>query len=87
MKTQHQVTGAYWNSQKAGYEITIQDLVENKEIHDFCNIFINAAGVLNNWRWPDIPGLDTYKGVLLHTANWDDNIRMDGKHVGLIGNG
>lgn len=42
---------------------------------------------MNAWRWPAIPGLDKYKGTLLHTANWDDNVNLTGKHVGLIGNG
>jgi cation diffusion facilitator CzcD-associated flavoprotein CzcO len=43
--------------------------------------------VLNNWKWPSIPGLFEYKGTLLHTANWDERINLKGKRVGLIGNG
>lgn len=61
--------------------------MEEKKIHDFCDVFINASGVLNNWRWPDVEGLDDYRGVLLHTANWDDDVQLEGKRVGLIGNG
>lgn len=50
-------------------------------------LFTYSSGILNNWKWPAIPGLHNYQGTLLHTANWDENIDLTGKHVGLIGNG
>jgi cation diffusion facilitator CzcD-associated flavoprotein CzcO len=52
-----------------------------------CDIFINASGILNAWKWPSIPGLNDYKGVLLHTANYDREVEITGKRVGVIGNG
>lgn len=87
MKTSHQVIGAYWNKQKGGYDVKVKNLKDGTEISQHCDILINAGGILNNWRWPAIPGIEKYKGVLLHTANWDDNVNLEGKHVGLIGNG
>ncbi|CAI6334554.1 unnamed protein product [Periconia digitata] len=87
VKTQHQVGGAFWNQQKGGYDVQVQDLSTGKTHTDHCDIMINASGILNNWAWPAIPGLDRYKGVLLHTANWDENVDLEGRHVGLIGNG
>lgn len=86
-KTLHQVNGASWNAEKGGYDVSILDLENNMVVHDYCDILINAGGILNAWQWPAIPGLDKYKGVLLHTANWDDTVDLKGKHVGLIGNG
>jgi cation diffusion facilitator CzcD-associated flavoprotein CzcO len=87
IKTQHQVAGAKWNKQKGGYNVQVKDLESGQTIEDHCDILINAGGILNNWQWPAIPGLDKYKGTLLHTANWDDNVDLTGRHVGLIGNG
>jgi cation diffusion facilitator CzcD-associated flavoprotein CzcO len=87
IKTEHQVAGAYWNHEKGGYDVKIKDLKTNTEISDHCDVLINASGILNNWRWPAIPGLQKFKGTLLHTANWDDQVNLEGKHVGLIGNG
>ena len=86
-KPLHQVNGANWNAEKGGYDVSILDVENNKNIHDYCDILINAGGILNAWQWPAIPGLDKYKGTLLHTANWDDAVDLKGKHVGLIGNG
>lgn len=87
IKTRHQVIGAYWNNQNGGYDVKVKDLATGNIISDHCDIFINASGILNNWKWPAIPGLDKYKGKLLHTADWDDSVSLEGKHVGLIGNG
>jgi cation diffusion facilitator CzcD-associated flavoprotein CzcO len=67
--------------------VQINDLQGGKVINDHCDILINASGILNNWQWPAILGIGEFEGTLLHTANWDDNIDLKGKHVGLIGNG
>lgn len=87
IKARHQVLAAYWNHQMGGYDVRVKDLESREEFSQHCDILVNASGILNNWRWPDIPGLDKYKGTLLHTANWDENVDLTGKHVGLIGNG
>jgi len=87
IKTSHQVTGATWDEQLSGWRLKVRDLTSGNEVEDWCDILINASGILNNWRWPAIPGLFDYKGKLLHTANWDESVQLEGKHIGLIGNG
>ncbi|KZL80160.1 phenylacetone monooxygenase protein [Colletotrichum incanum] len=87
IKLQHQVIGAYWNSQNDGYDVHVKDATTGETFIDHCDILINAGGILNNWKWPAIPGLSKFKGILLHTANWDDSVSLEGKSVGLIGNG
>ena len=87
IKTQHAVIGAYWNKTRGGYDVKVKNMASGTVITDHCDILINASGILNNWKWPAIPGLENYKGKLLHTANWDENVQLEGKHVGLIGNG
>lgn len=86
-KTRHQVVKATWDNTRGGYHVLVHDLGNNTHHEDYCDILINAGGILNAWRWPAIPGLDKYKGTLLHTANWDTSVDLAGKHVGLIGNG
>ena len=63
--------------------------VENSEgiSQHRCDIFVNASGILNNWQWPKINGLETFKGTILHSANYNNNVSLEGKRVGLIGNG
>jgi cation diffusion facilitator CzcD-associated flavoprotein CzcO len=86
-KFNHQVSRAAWNTKMGRWDVEVTNLAEGTTILDSCDFLINAGGVLNSWRWPDIPGLKDFKGVLLHTARWDPTVDLSGKHVGLIGNG
>lgn len=48
---------------------------------------MSAVGQLNQPKLPNIPGLDEYKGKLLHSARWDWAYDLRGKKVAIIGNG
>ena len=48
---------------------------------------ISATGILHHPAYPDIPGLDSFKGHTFHTARWDHSVAMQGKRVGIIGTG
>jgi cation diffusion facilitator CzcD-associated flavoprotein CzcO len=87
IKLAHQVSKATWNDKKGVWDVEVTNLTDGTIVHDSCDILVNAAGVLNAWRWPTIQGLQDYKGKLLHTARWDSTVDLKGKHVGLIGNG
>lgn len=49
--------------------------------------FICSTGPLSQPRWPDIPGLDDFRGDRLHSARWDHGVPLQGKRVGVIGTG
>lgn len=72
-----QVVGARWDDATSKWHIQISRprLTENEENGSStrqyeADIFINAGGILNDWKWPDIPGLRSFGGKLLHTAAW-----------------
>ncbi|KAG9834933.1 flavin-binding monooxygenase, partial [Aureobasidium melanogenum] len=67
--------------------VTALNTATQKTVTTTCHVLINAAGILNAWKWPAIPGLQDYKGTLLHSAAWDTTTDLQGKNVGLIGNG
>ncbi|TVY17226.1 putative sterigmatocystin biosynthesis monooxygenase [Lachnellula arida] len=71
IKTEHQEVSAYWDNATAGHDVKNQDLKGGVELTQHCAI----------------PGLNSYKGTLLHTANWDDSVDLTGKRAGLIGMG
>jgi len=48
---------------------------------------IAATGVLHHPFTPDIPGLDTFAGNVVHTARWDDDIVTSGRKIAVIGTG
>lgn len=84
---QHQVVGAAWNTSKSCWVIEVRDLARDLIFTAECDILINASGILNAWKWPDIPGLETFEGSLVHSAAWDSTIDLSNRVVGLIGNG
>lgn len=53
--------------------IQIKDLASGVIFADSCDVFLSASGVLNDWKWPSVPGLLNFKGKLLHSANWDED--------------
>ncbi|KAL2009965.1 hypothetical protein VTN00DRAFT_5772 [Thermoascus crustaceus] len=104
IKVSHKVVGAKWVEERQVWEVTVtrtdgRDLVISSpgvtegETDDTwveeCDVFVNAGGFFNNWKWPSIPGREQFKGRSLHTAHWphDADKDIDGKTVALIGNG
>ena len=51
------------------------------------DVLVCAVGAFGTPKWPDIPGLDRFEGTLQHSAMWDQGVELDGKRVGVIGNG
>ncbi|GAA4491671.1 NAD(P)/FAD-dependent oxidoreductase [Rhodococcus olei] len=78
---------------RADYDV--EAAVWRVEIHDEhgststleTDILISAVGMVNRPSVPPIPGLDTFPGPFMHTAEWDPNVDLSGKHVAVIGTG
>ena len=49
--------------------------------------FACSTGPLNQLRWPDIAGLESFAGKRLHSSQWYHKYDMRGKQVGVIGTG
>lgn len=48
---------------------------------------IAATGILHHPYTPDIAGLDSFDGDVVHTAQWNDAIETAGRKIAVIGNG
>lgn len=48
---------------------------------------IGAVGALEVPNLPDIKGIDSYAGKVVHTANWDHDFDYRGKRIAVIGTG
>ncbi|KAK8090027.1 hypothetical protein PG997_004988 [Apiospora hydei] len=84
IKTQHRVSGAWWDEARGMWDLTILNVVTGQEFRDEANFIIDGSGIL---EWPDIEGLQTFQGQLIHTASWPENFDHAGKTVAVIGNG
>lgn len=67
------VVEATWDEGTGTWNVTVEHgppgAIETQH-HEF-EVLISATGVLNNWRWPEIKGLDSFEGKRLHSARWD----------------
>jgi cation diffusion facilitator CzcD-associated flavoprotein CzcO len=54
---------------------------------DTADIVVAATGVLHHPKVPDIAGLVDFRGPSFHSARWDHSIPLQGKRVGVVGNG
>ncbi len=48
---------------------------------------IAATGILHHPKRADIEGLGDFAGDVFHSAEWDHSVALDGKRIGVIGNG
>lgn len=49
--------------------------------------FVTCLGLLSKQNFPDIPGIDSFKGEKYHTGAWPQGVDLTGKRVGVIGCG
>ncbi|OQV04249.1 hypothetical protein CLAIMM_09160 [Cladophialophora immunda] len=84
VKLEHRLDTATWDEGEGIWRLQIQS-PDGSFFNDYCHVFINASGALNDWKYPDIPGLRNFKGSLMHSAAFDETVDLSGKKVVVIG--
>ncbi|CRL25515.1 Flavin-containing monooxygenase-like [Penicillium camemberti] len=87
IKFQSRCVGARWNDATGKWFVQIFDEKTGSVFEDSADIFMTGTGLLNEWKWPFIPGLQSFKGKLLHSACWDNTYDMKDKNIAVIGAG
>ncbi|KAI1069131.1 hypothetical protein LB507_006105 [Fusarium sp. FIESC RH6] len=87
MRFQQKCIGARWHGATNTWYVQLKDLSTGVEYQDSSDVLVTGEGVLNEWKWPDIEGIQSFKGNLLHSANWDPQIDLKDKSVAVIGSG
>src|SRR5260370_4749421 len=50
-------------------------------------VLVSGMGALHVPRYPDIKGIDRFKGPAFHSATWDHSVDLAGKNVAVVGTG
>jgi len=50
-------------------------------------VLIDATGPLHIKKYPEIPGIESFEGAIFHSADWNHDIALEGRKIGVIGNG
>ncbi|KAK4145439.1 putative sterigmatocystin biosynthesis monooxygenase stcW [Dichotomopilus funicola] len=87
IKTLHQVVSARWDEKEGQWDLMVRNLETKEEFSDSATFLVDGTGILNNWKWPTVEGLDTFQGRLVHTAQWPKDFDHTGKTIAVIGNG
>lgn len=79
-----EVVAAEYESAGTGHQwrVRLADGEEFEADFVFC-----ATGVLHHPSIPDIPGLESFSGDMVHTARWDDSIVTNDKRIAVLGTG
>ena len=76
-----EMVSAHWNENESQWKLKTKDgkLYKSK-------LFVTAIGQLHHPSFPNLGGINRFKGESFHSAKWDHNVSLEGKTVGVIGN-
>lgn len=87
IRYRHQVKRADWSSAEARW--TLEAVRDGEPVRFTCNFLFTCSGYYNyeSGYLPAFPGLDQYKGTLVHPQQWPAQLDYAGKRVVVVGSG
>jgi len=76
------VTSAVWDEDGGRWRVE----VEGREAIS-ARVLVSAVGGLHVPKIPALPGLDSFRGTVFHTARWRHDVDLTGQRVAVIGTG
>jgi cation diffusion facilitator CzcD-associated flavoprotein CzcO len=88
-----EVVRSEWQDDKGKWKVSLRQKSPSGETKDWdeeCDLMLYATGILNNYKWPQIKGMETFKGRIVHTAIWPKEYQEEewkNDRVAVIGSG
>jgi cation diffusion facilitator CzcD-associated flavoprotein CzcO len=76
------IAEAHWDARAHVWRLSLGDGASMT-----CRYLIQAPGGLTQPKRPNIAGISDFRGTVMHTAEWDDSVNLEGKRVAVIGTG
>lgn len=76
------VTRIEWLEEDQAWRVEADD--GSRQVYD---VVVSAIGFLNQPKYPDWPGLESFAGPVFHAARWDREVSTDGRRVAVVGSG
>src|SRR4051812_35751874 len=77
----HEVRQAAWDEDASVWEL------ETSHGRLRARVLVTGMGPLTEPKIPDLPGLDSFEGPVVHSARWDHSVELEGKRVASVGTG
>ncbi|MGI9409192.1 MAG: flavin-containing monooxygenase [Hyphomicrobiaceae bacterium] len=89
IRYRHRIDKATWSSADNLWTITATKLDTGEIVHFTANFLFMCQGYYRHQEgyWPDWADMDQYKGELVHSEEWTDDIDYAAKRVLVIGSG
>ncbi|MFK7890787.1 MAG: flavin-containing monooxygenase [Granulosicoccus sp.] len=81
VRCNHELIKATWD------DTSHQWLLETSQGSFAARVLVCGTGYLSEPKFPNIPGIDSFAGTVVHPALWDESIDLDGKRVAVVGTG
>lgn len=81
-----EVTALRWSDAHRQWEVESRDAAGTVTTEQYTAV-ITAFGYLNRPKFADVPGRESFRGTSVHTAQWPNDLELDGKKVAVIGAG
>jgi cyclohexanone monooxygenase len=76
-----EVRDARWDDERSAWRVTTGEGWTTAS-----DVLISGLGMFNRLRWPDIPGIDDFAGLTVHSGAWPEaGLDLTGKAVAVIG--
>ena len=85
----HRITRCSWSSKDSLWTVEAARRTDKSTVTFTCNFLWMCQGYYDHEKpyIPDWPGMDKYKGMLVHAQLWDPKIDYTGKRILVIGSG
>jgi cation diffusion facilitator CzcD-associated flavoprotein CzcO len=77
----HEVREALWDNDAQHWSI------ETSQGRFTASVLVMASGALSEPTWPQLRGLQSFKGSVFHSARWNHDLDLTGRRVAVIGTG
>ena len=85
----HQVVSASWSTDTGKWTVTTTQTNSGATVEYTCNFLFMCSGYYSykEGYTPDLPGLNSFNGPVIHPQKWPENLDYAGKRVLVIGSG
>ncbi|MDI1301859.1 MAG: NAD(P)/FAD-dependent oxidoreductase [bacterium] len=85
----HKIVRSSWSTKDARWTVEVKKGDSGETTTLTCNFLLMCTGYYNYAAGytPDFPGLNKFKGTLIHPQHWPENLDYAGKRVVIIGSG
>lgn len=82
-----EVVAASWQDDRNLWRVDLHDLTNGRKFTQEAEILVSCVGTISIPADCTIPGHESFKGQIWHSARWNHNYALAGKSVAVVGNG